>query len=222
MGNIWLRFLVAVISAAGLTRAVAADNDVSFSADLVRVATDGHSDTIVGRLNVGDRWMRIATPEVATGFFIVATDASAAYYVKAEQRVFMDAKQSSRLAQIFIPLDPENPCQQWLAMAKLAGVEIGERWRCERISEGPDDGPSTFLYRLNSSPNEGYRIWINRNLKFPKRIRSDDGTTMEIMNVEIAPQPASLFEVPADYMKFDPLRLIDRLKQSDVWVEPVR
>jgi hypothetical protein len=45
---------------------------------------------------------------------------------------------------------------------------------------------------------------------------------MEIMNVEIAPQPASLFEVPADYMKFDPLRLIDRLKQSDVWVEPVR
>ena len=35
-----------------------------------------------------------------------------------------------------------------------------------------------------------------------------------------APQPSSLFAVPPDYRKFDPMQLINQIKQSDVWVEP--
>jgi hypothetical protein len=34
------------------------------------------------------------------------------------------------------------------------------------------------------------------------------------------PRPAALFAISADYRKFDPLRLIERLEQSDVRVEP--
>ena len=34
------------------------------------------------------------------------------------------------------------------------------------------------------------------------------------------PQPPVLFSLPANYRKFDPLRLIEQIKQSDVWVEP--
>jgi hypothetical protein len=42
------------------------------------------------------------------------------------------------------------------------------------------------------------------------------------VNIHEAPQPESLFVVPAGYRKFDPQQLVDRVRQSDVWVEPPR
>jgi hypothetical protein len=38
--------------------------------------------------------------------------------------------------------------------------------------------------------------------------------------VQERPQPTALFEMPANFRKFDPHWLIERIKQSDVWVEP--
>jgi hypothetical protein len=48
----------------------------------------------------------------------------------------------------------------------------------------------------------------------------EDGTKIELDSVREASQPAGLFEIPADFRKFDPQQLIERIKQSDVWVEP--
>jgi hypothetical protein len=45
-------------------------------------------------------------------------------------------------------------------------------------------------------------------------------TVAELKNVQEGPQAAGLFEMPPNYAKFDPQRLIERIKQSDVWVEP--
>jgi len=44
----------------------------------------------------------------------------------------------------------------------------------------------------------------------------DDSITAD--NVRDGPQPAQLFELPSDFRKFDPQTLIQRIKQSDVWV----
>jgi hypothetical protein len=38
-------------------------------------------------------------------------------------------------------------------------------------------------------------------------------------HLQVGPQPASLFIIPADYRKLDPQALIKRIQKSDVWVE---
>ncbi len=52
-----------------------------------------------------DDKVRIETPELADGFFLVDGAKPAAYFVRPAARVFMDARQSSRLTQIFVPVD---------------------------------------------------------------------------------------------------------------------
>jgi hypothetical protein len=46
----------------------------------------------------------------------------------------------------------------------------------------------------------------------------EDGSTITAENVRDGPQPAQLFEIPSAFRKFDPESLIQRIKQSDVWV----
>jgi hypothetical protein len=63
--------------------------------------------------------------------------------------------------------------------------------------------------------------WIDAKLKFPVRLKSADGAVIELHNIAEARQPNSLFEIPANFPKYDPAELIARVKKSDGWVEPV-
>jgi len=223
MSKMPIGLLVALVTALNLSSFAGAADAQSFSAEIVSTDAGGLPAGARGRLNVANGMVRIETPEVGAGFFIVSGDASTAYFVRPAQRVFMEARQSSRLTQIFVPLDPDNPCPQWQATARLAGtIENGAEWHCERIGADVVDERDAIVYRAASPRQKSYRAWIDRKLRFPTRIRSEDGATVEIKNIEITPQPANLFEIPADYRKFDPQQLIDRIKQSDVWVEPMR
>ena len=153
--------------------------------------------------------------------FAVRSDAAAAYFVRPAQRVFMDAKQSSELTQLLVPVDPDDPCRQWQAMAQIAGVtDQGAAWRCERIGDEAIAGRRTIKYRGISPREDRYLIWIDPRIDFVVRLEADDGSTVEVADIQEGPQPAQLFEMPAGYVKFDPQKLIDRIKQSDVWVEP--
>jgi hypothetical protein len=196
------------------------DQPHQFSADLVYdkagVRTAAHS----GKLNVADRKIRIELPDLAIGFFIVRSDAAAAYFVKPAQRVFMDAKQTSELTQLLVPVDPDDPCRQWQAMAQIAGVtDQGAAWRCERIGDESIAGRRTIKYQGISPREDRYLIWIDPRIDFVVKLEANDGS-VEVANIQEGPQPAQLFEIPAGYAKFDPQKLIDRIKQSDVWVEP--
>ena len=66
----------------------------------------------VGRLYVSGGKVRIETPEAAAGFFLIDGETAAAVFVRPTQRLFMDAKQSTWLTQILVPLDPDAPCKQ--------------------------------------------------------------------------------------------------------------
>jgi hypothetical protein len=70
-----------------------------------------------------------------------------------------------------------------------------------------------------SSPGRDILGGIDPNLKFPLRIRMQDGTTITVENIHEEPQPEHLFEIPPGFRKFDPQALIKRIKQSDVWVD---
>ena len=175
-----------------------------------------------GRIQVSDGKVRIETPEVPSGYFVTDTGTSTAYFVKPTLHTFMDAKQSSLLAQIFVPLDPDNPCTQWQAMATLSGAaRNGAAWRCERTGEDTVDGRDTVTYRAVSPQQRTYLAWIDRKLKIPLRVQTNFGTTFALTDISETPQPDALFQVPVRYQKFDPQGLIDRIKQSDVWVEPM-
>jgi hypothetical protein len=111
-----------------------------FSADLVHRNAGGELAGRTGKLNVSNGKVRIETPDVPTGIFIVYADLNAAYFMRPAQHTFMDAMQSSQLTQLLVVIDPDDPCRQWQAMAKVAGVvRDGSQWRCERIGHDTID-----------------------------------------------------------------------------------
>jgi hypothetical protein len=122
---------------------------------------------------------------------------------------------------ILVPVDPNDPCPTWQKMTRIAGQagQSGE-WRCERLGAQAPGGRTMVRY-LATSPNGGKDFaWIDRGLKFPLKFEFADGSGIALRQIHPGPQPADLFAVPTDYRKFYPQQLIDRIKQSDVWVDP--
>jgi hypothetical protein len=187
-----------------------------FSAEMVarRDGVPAH----VGRLSVRDSKVRIETAELADGFFLTDVAKPSAYFVRPAARLYMDARQSSRLALLFVPVDPDAPCTQWQAMARLAGSAGPSDWRCERIGEETIDGRNTVVFHTRTTAGQEMTGWIDRERKFPLQIRTEDGALIALEAIREQPQAAASFEIPAMYHKFSPEALIERIKQSDVWV----
>jgi hypothetical protein len=190
-----------------------------FSADLV-TTHDAPAAMPAGKLHVSNSKVRIETPEFPDGFFLIDGTTPAAHFVRPGARIFMDARQSSRLTRLFVAVDPGDPCRQWQAMAQLAGAADQGDWRCERAGEETIAGREATAYQVVSAAGRQFVGWIDSERKFPLRIKTEDGTIVTVENVRDAPQSARLFEIPAGFRKFDPLALIERIKQSDVWVAP--
>jgi hypothetical protein len=190
-----------------------------FSADLVRTRP-GAALIPAGRLMVRDGDVRIETPELPDGFFLIDGGKPAAYFVRPAMHLFMDAKQSSRLTRWFVPVDPDDPCRQWQAMRQVAGEAQPDDMRCERVGEDMIDGRRMIAYRAIADGSERFVGWIDPTHGFPMRIDSRDGDIIDAKNIQDTPQPASLLQVPQGFRKFDPEALIQRVKQSDAWVAP--
>ena len=191
-----------------------------FSADLVTTHIDGTATASAGKLRVFNDKVRIETPDFADGFFLIDGPNRVTYFARPTERIFMDARQSSRLTQLFVSVNPDDPCRQWQFMANLASAgESSGPWRCERVGEEIIDGRRTTAYRAISSPGRDIVGWIDLELKFPLRIKVEDGATITVENIREGPQSAHLFEIPPGFHKFDPQALIKRIKQSDVWVD---
>lgn len=187
-----------------------------FSADLKTT-----SGAAPGRLYVADGKVRIETPAFPGGFFLLDGAAKSAWFVRSAQRVFMEARQSTPLTRLLVPLDPDDPCLAWQAMAERAGAAApGERWRCDRLGGETVDGRAVVKYRVLSPRQNRQDAWIAPLLRFPVRLEAENGAIVRLENIEEGPQPPDLFAIPAGYRKFDPQTLIDRIKRSDVWAEP--
>ena len=194
-----------------------------FSGELVATQTAGRPAVNAGKLYAAKGAVRIETPDLPGSFFLVESKAGSAYLVRPAQHIFMDAKQSSRLTQIFVPVDPDNPCGEWEAMAIVAGPTVQDgKWHCQRV--GPDivAGRQVVKYRVTSSQGPADYGWIDPRLRFPIMFQYPDRTKVQIVNIREEPQRAGLFEFPPNFQKFDPLQLIERIKHSDVWMDPPR
>jgi hypothetical protein len=192
-----------------------------FSADIVSRDAAGLAVGAAARIYVANHRVRIETPEAAGGFFLIDADAGTAHFVLIKQRVLMDAKQSSRLTQVFVPMDTDDSCGQWQAAASNAqGRPAMADWRCERIDEEGADGRRVIEFRVAARDGAPSLRWVDLDLKFPLRSQAADGTTIALEHVRIEAQPSSLFTIPPGFRKFDPAALIERIKHSDAWVDP--
>jgi len=215
---------IALCLALALTGAAAPAESASareFSADIASRDAAGTALGAGARLYAANGKVRIETPEVPAGFFLIDSQAGNSLFVRPAQRIYMDAKQSTRLTQIFVPVDPKHPCPQWRAAAIQAGVtDAGGDWRCERIHTAIIGGRNTTEYRVISPQQQSSHRWIDADLGFPVKLQAADGTTVSLENIRIETQPADLFAMPQGFQKLDPQALINKIKHSDVWVEP--
>ena len=201
-----------------------------FSADIVSRDAAGTVIGAAAKLYVKNHMVRIETPEASGGFLLVNGDAGTAQFVRPAQQLFMEAKQSSRLTQIFVPVDTKEPCRQWRAAASSAGAaSAAGEWRCERIEDEIIDGRRAVQFRVSSlaspsSPSSpsmpSSRRWIDPDLEFPVKLVASDGTTIALEHILVEAQPANRFAIPPGFRNFDPRALIERVKHSDAWVDP--
>ena len=187
-----------------------------FSADIV---THDPSGTVVNpgaRLYVSRGKVRIDPPNATPGFFLVDTKSTNALFVRPSQHLYMEARQSTGVTQLFLPADPHDPCGLWQLAARHAGTQSAQdHWNCERVSAGRNVG-----YIVGSTPENSTQRWIDPELSFPVKVRTADGTTLELKNINKAPQPADLFDIPAGYRKTAPPALDHRVKHRDLWATP--
>jgi hypothetical protein len=189
-----------------------------FSADIVGTRGNG-ATALSGKVYVLNGKVRIETADFPNEFFLIDGGTGAAYFVRPVQKIFMDARQSTPLTRMLIAVDPDNPCQQWQDAAKRASTAMpDESWRCERINQEEVEGHATTAWRVVSPSGRTMLGWINSELKFPLKVRSEGGFGITVKNIRQESQAEKLFEIPLEFQRFDPEALINRIKQSDVWV----
>jgi hypothetical protein len=213
----------AVITAvfAGLCGLSAPARAHQFTADIVQANPGSEPPAAAGKIYVSGHKVRIETPDVPDGFFVVDASIPASYFVRQSQHVFMDSRQSSQLTKFLVPVDLDDPCRQWQAMSAIAaGNSQNGAWTCQRIGRSTAGALDTIEYQASWPKGGVMRAWIDPRLKWPVRLVLAGGTIVDLKDIQEQPQPANLFEIPSGYRKFDPKALLERIKQSDVWVEP--
>lgn len=191
-----------------------------FSADIIATDAAGKPTAALGKVYMSDDKARIETKNLSDGFFVVDAKKDTAYFVRPEKKIFMDAKQSSPLTQVLVPLDPQAPCQKFEAMAINAGLTENEgQWLCNRQSD-PSAEPGLITYSAISPKQKHSTIKIDLDLKALVSSQPESEEGFVLKNIQKGPQKPELFDIPIEYKKFDPRQLIEVLKKSDVWVEP--
>ncbi len=89
------------------------------------------------------------------------------------------------------PYDPANPC------ANEPGVT------CRKIGTEMVNGRSCEKWEFTKNGAKESTVWIDQKLHFPIKTVHEDGTSMELTNIKDGAPPASTFDIPAGYQKFD-------------------
>jgi hypothetical protein len=192
-----------------------------FSADIVSRDGHGGSAATVARLYASRGKVRIEAADAPDGFFLIDHDAASALWVRPGKRIYMNARQSSPLTQIFVPVDAANPCPQWRSafLDALDGKGV-DHWRCESLQQASRAADKVLEFRIVTVGQSVDHRTIDAKLQFPVKLISADGTSLTLERIHVAPQSAELFVVPRDYQAFDARALVERIKRSDVWAAP--
>jgi len=136
----------------------------------------------------------------AGGAFIVNLATQTSTVLMDQQHMYMEMPAqmaNQRMTYDFFRVgDVENACSEWLAQARNKGGT------CHKVGNETVDGRSTVKYEGTNANGETGMVWIDPKLRFPVKWQGKNGGG-ELRNIQEGSQPASLFEVPAGYSKFD-------------------
>ena len=92
--------------------------------------------------------------------------------------------------------DVESACADWLQQEKNKGGS------CHKVGSDTVNGRSTIKYEGTGANGDAIAFWIDPKLRFPVKWEGKNSAG-ELRNIQEGTQPASLFEIPAGYTKFD-------------------
>ena len=194
-----------------------------FSAELIASNAAGGTVGSPGKIFVADRKVRIETADFPNDFLLVDGNVPAAYLVRQRLRVFMDAKQSSRLTRLFGQQGGLDPCAQWRTMGgsrryssrRRQPVALrGDRGRNPRWPRRQHEIPHNVTQRPSHC--------VDRRASsiFPSNSKSTMGPYWHCAIFRRARSHQGAFEVPGNFKKFDQQLFLERLKHTDIWVDP--
>jgi hypothetical protein len=141
---------------------------------------------------------------------VIFDDAQHKYIViMAERHMYMDAPVAMVkpiLTHFWRVDDVNDACPEWKKTAEEAGTN--KNWgSCTKVGSDTLNGRSTVKYEGVSSKGEKSHVWVDTKLHCV--VKTDEGAGgIELRNIQEGSQPASLFEIPAGYSKFDMGRMM--------------
>jgi len=124
-----------------------------------------------------------------------------------QQHMYMDSgqwmtKSTPMVTRFWHVQDVNDACPQWKKIAEQWKTDVN--WgSCTRVGSDTVNGRSTVKYEGVNKKGERTYYWVDTNLKCVIKTDSAGSGGMELRNIKEAPQPASLFSIPAGYTKFD-------------------
>jgi outer membrane lipoprotein-sorting protein len=171
-----------------------------FSAEIVN---DKQSDANHAKIYFGKDKMRVESLERAgkgSGAFIMNMATHTSTVLMDEQHMYMEMPEQMANRQhtydFFRVHDVDNACSDWLAQERSKGGS------CHKVGTESVNGRNTVKYEGTNARGEAGTVWIDPKLQFPVKWQGKDGGG-ELRNIQEGSQPASLFEVPTGYTKFD-------------------
>ena len=182
-----------------------------FSADVALLATPS-TDTASRTLHVSGNKVRAETNGTGGTVMVVDVAANTAVLLLPQEKVFVDMRRLGHMNQAFMPVDVDDPCHSWQMRGAAEGDDT--HWTCRRIGTESIGERETIKYAASSSKGDDGFVWIDPKLKFMVRSANAAGQGMELHNIREAPQPPSLFEIPAGYKQQELPQIKQQLQQA--------
>jgi hypothetical protein len=172
-----------------------------FSADVVDTHTEktGKGPT---KVYFGKDKIRFESPgdPRAGGAVILDLKSESWVVLMAKQNMYMQMPEKMMegrgMFHFFKYGDVDNACSEWLIQERNKGGT------CHKVGSESMNGRNTVKYEGTNSKGEKETVWLDSKVRFPIKWQGKDNSG-ELQNIQEGPQPASLFEIPAGYNKFE-------------------
>jgi hypothetical protein len=180
-----------------------------FSADIVNTGKEG--TPLQAKIYLTKDKMRIE-PEVNTqhgpgGVMIVNLATQISTVLMSQQHMYLEipaqAANQKTSYNFFRTGDIDSACTDWLALSSNKGGT------CHKAGSETVNGRSTVKIEGTNSKGEPATVWIDPKLRFPVKWEGKNSSG-ELRNIQEGSQPASLFEIPAGFTKFDMGNMMQR------------
>lgn len=193
------RLISTVLLTIFATSAALAQTPGPFSADEILTPAKHAAEPITGKVySDGKGQMRIDMKMRGhESTSIVDSKKQVIYNLMPQQQMYMEMRldQMNARGQNRVGIrayDASNPC------ANQAD------YTCEKVGGESVNGRPCDKWEFTSQRNnEKHWVWIDEKNHIPIKTVTQDGTSIELKNIQEGPQPASLFQIPSGYQKLD-------------------